>query len=325
MNKRILVIGGAGYIGSHMVKMLADLGTSVIVLDNLTTGYADAARYGKLVIGDTADRLLLERLFTEHTFSGVMHFAAFSQVGQSSQHPAMYYRNNVINTMNVLDAITSHGSPPLVFSSTAAVYGEPRQIPIPEAHPLSPINPYGNSKLMVETMLADYERAYGLRWAALRYFNAAGADPAGELGERHNPETHLIPLCLQVAADLRPHLAVYGDDYPTPDGTCIRDYVHVEDICSAHLLALRHLQAGGISRPWNLGNGTGFSVAEVLDTVRAITSAALPFEVVARRPGDPAILVANASDIQQRLGWDPRYPDLETIIRHAWQWMRNTG
>lgn len=324
MNERILVIGGAGYIGSHMVKMLAHLGASVIVLDNLTTGYADAARFGRLVIGDMADRLLLEHLFTENAFSGVMHFGAFSQVGQSIQQPAMYYRNNVINTLNVLDTAISYGCPPLVFSSTAAVYGEPRTLPIPESHPLNPINPYGNSKRMVETILADYEQAYGLRWSALRYFNAAGADPAGELGERHTPETHLIPLCLQAAAGLRSHVAIYGDDYPTPDGTCIRDYVHVEDICSAHLLVLRHLQAGGVSRPWNLGNGTGFSVAEVLNTARAVSGAAIPAKIAARRPGDPARLVADAGDMRDTLGWEPLYPDLETIIRHAWQWTCRT-
>lgn len=322
MSETLLVVGGAGYIGSHMVKMLALAGHSVVVLDNLSTGFADAARYGTLVVGDIADRPFLKTLFTKYTFSGVLHFGAFSQVNQSLRDPAGYYRNNVACSLNLLDVAVAWGTPPIVFSSTAAVYGEPHKIPIPETHPLSPINPYGESKRMVETILADYERAYGLRWAALRYFNAAGADPDGELGERHDPETHLIPLVLQTAVGLRPAISLYGNDYPTPDGTCIRDYVHVEDLCAAHLLALHHLKNGGMSRAWNLGNGAGFSVTELLATARKITGCAIPAEIAPRRPGDPARLIADASDAIRILDWTPRYPNLETIIRHAWTWTR---
>jgi UDP-glucose 4-epimerase len=317
---QILVVGGAGYIGSHMAKWLVNNGHEVVVLDNLSTGHATAARYGRFVTGDLADRAGLESLFARHTFAAVMHFGAFSQVAESMADPARYYANNVANTLNLLEVMHAHDAPVLVFSSTAAVYGDPETVSLREDHPLRPINPYGRSKRMVEEILEDYGKAYGLRWAALRYFNAAGADPDGELGEQHDPETHLIPIILQVAAGKRSELALYGDDYDTPDGTCIRDYVHVLDLCAAHVRAMEHLLAGGVSRAWNLGNGSGFSVAEVLSVARSVTGKEIPARVMPRRPGDPARLAADSAAARQLLGWETQFAELETIIHHAWHW-----
>jgi UDP-glucose 4-epimerase len=316
----ILVVGGAGYIGSHMVKYLARAGHHVVVLDNLSTGHADAVRYGELVVGDMADTELLDRLFHSHRFDAVMHFAAFSLVGESVSDPGKYYRNNVANTLNLLDAMVRHQVKHFVFSSTAATFGEPQTDRIDESHRQNPINPYGRSKLVVEHILADYDRAYGLRSVCLRYFNAAGADPEGELGERHNPETHLIPLVLQVASGRRSHIHVFGTDYETPDGSCLRDYIHVQDLCSAHQLALEWLQKHDQSQQFNLGNGDGYSVLEVITTAREVTGKEIPVLIGDRRVGDPARLIADATLAHQQLGWKPDYPNLADMIAHAWQW-----
>lgn len=320
MALKVLVVGGAGYIGSHMVKRLGQLGCTVTTLDNLSAGHRDAVLGGELVHGDIADRPLLDALFARGQFDAVMHFASFIQVGESVKEPAKYYDNNVTNTLTLLDAMRAAGVQRFIFSSTAATFGEPQYVPIDEAHPQQPINPYGRTKLMVEQVLRDYEVAYGLQSVVLRYFNAAGADPEGQLGERHEPETHLIPLVLQAASGRRPHINVFGRDYDTPDGTCIRDYIHIQDLCEAHWLAIQSLLAGKGSQAYNLGNGSGFSVQEVIDTARAITGRAIPVVDGPRRAGDPARLVADATQARVRLGWQPQYADLATIVRHAWQW-----
>ena len=320
----ILVVGGAGYIGSHMVKFLARAGYRVVVLDNLSTGHADAVRYGELIVGDMADTALLDRLFHSHRFDAVMHFAAFSLVGESVDDPGKYYRNNVANTLNLLDAMVRHQVRHFVFSSTAATFGEPRSDRIDESHPQNPINPYGRSKLMVEHLLADYDAAYGLKSVCLRYFNAAGADQEGELGERHNPETHLIPLVLQAASGRRSHIHVFGTDYDTPDGSCLRDYIHVQDLCSAHQQALQWLQEHQQSKQFNLGNGDGYSVLDVIETARKVTGKEIPVLIGDRRVGDPARLVADATLAQQQLGWKPEYPDLVDMIAHAWHWEQSS-
>lgn len=316
---KVLVVGGAGYIGSHMVKRLGQLGCTVTTLDNLSSGHADAVLAGELVVGDIADTALLHSLFERGRFDAVMHFASFIQVGESVQHPAKYYENNVTNTLNLLNAMKAFGVLRFIFSSTAATFGEPQYSPIDEAHPQRPINPYGRTKLMVEQALADYDTAYGLKSVCLRYFNAAGADPEGQLGERHDPETHLIPLVLQAASGRRPNISVFGTDYDTPDGTCIRDYIHIADLCEAHWLALQSLVAGQGSQAYNLGNGNGFSVQEVIDAAGRVTGRPIPVQYGARRAGDPARLVADARNARQKLGWQPQFPDLETIIGHAWQ------
>ena len=325
MTGSVLVVGGAGYIGSHMCKMLVQHGYDVIVLDNLSTGFRDAVRYGHLIEGDLADRILLDQVFTENSITAVLHFAALSQVGESMREPARYYRNNFVNTQNLLDAMLRHGVKTFIFSSTAAIFGEPEAPLIDEQHIRRPINPYGRSKRMVEEMLEDYDYAYGLRSVCLRYFNAAGADPEGELGERHDPESHLIPLVLQAASGRRDHIAVYGNDYPTPDGTCIRDYIHVWDLCSAHLLALEHLLTDGGSDAFNLGNGTGFSVRDVIDTARRVTGRSIPELIRERRAGDPAVLVADSQKARRELGWQPSFEGLDTIVAHAWEWERKHG
>ncbi len=325
MTGSVLVVGGAGYIGSHMCKMLVQHGYDVIVLDNLSTGFRDAVRYGHLIEGDLADRILLDQVFTENSITAVLHFAALSQVGESMREPARYYRNNFVNTQNLLDAMLRHGVKTFIFSSTAAIFGEPEAPLIDEQHIRRPINPYGRSKRMVEEMLGDYDYAYGLRSVCLRYFNAAGADPEGELGERHDPESHLIPLVLQAASGRRDHIAVYGNDYPTPDGTCIRDYIHVWDLCSAHLLALEHLLTDGGSDAFNLGNGTGFSVRDVIDTARRVTGRSIPELIRERRAGDPAVLVADSQKARRELGWQPSFEGLDTIVAHAWEWERKHG
>ncbi len=318
--KKILVIGGAGYIGSHMVQMLQDTGYQPIVLDNLSTGYADAVKTAPLVIGSLGDEAVLDGLFRDHDFQAVMHFAAFSQVGESMRDPAAYYANNTASTLTLLQAMHRHGVKRFIFSSTAAVYGHPQTQLIDESTPTAPINPYGRSKLMVEQMLADFAGAYGLRYVALRYFNAAGADPEGRYGERHEPETHLIPLVLQVASGRRENISIFGDDYDTPDGSCIRDYVHVVDLCRAHEQALRWLLADRESAVFNLGNGLGFSVQEVIETARIVTGHAIPSRLAERRAGDPARLVADSRKARSELGWAPRHGELESMIRHAWAW-----
>ncbi len=321
--KTVLVVGGAGYIGSHMVWLLGQKGVDTVTLDNLSSGHRDAVRHGQFVHGDIADRLILDKAFREHKFDAVMHFASFIQVGESMQDPAKYYQNNVVNTLNLLNAMRSHGVDKFIFSSTAAIFGEPEYTPIDEAHPKRPINPYGWSKRMVEQALDDYDRAYGLKSVCLRYFNAAGAHPDGLLGERHDPETHLIPLVLQAASGRRPHITVFGRDYDTPDGTCIRDYIHILDLAEAHWLALQHLQSAGESSAFNLGNGNGYSVESVIQAAKRVTGKAIPVQEGQRREGDPARLVANATKIKQQLGWQPAYASLEAIVEHAWQWEYN--
>jgi len=317
---KILVVGGAGYIGSHMVKMLAIAGYDVVTLDDLSNGYKDAVRYGDFVEGDIADRDLLDGLFARDKIDSVMHFASYIQVGESVAKPAMYYKNNVCNTQILLDAMVEHGVKHFIFSSTAATFGEPQYTPIDEIHPQKPINPYGHSKLMVEQILSDYDKAYGLKSVSLRYFNAAGADPDGELGERHVPETHLIPLVLQAASGRRESITIFGSDYDTPDGTCIRDYIHINDLCTAHLLGLEHLVAGGNSRAFNMGNGQGYSIREVIDVAKKVSGNDFKVVMGERRDGDPARLVADSSLLQKELGWKPKYPELDVIIQHAWEW-----
>jgi UDP-glucose 4-epimerase len=316
----VLVVGGAGYIGSHMVKMLLERGHGVTVFDNLSTGYRDAVLGGRFVQADLADAAALDALFSAQRFDGVMHFASFIQVGESMREPAMYYRNNITNTLNLLDAMRRHSVGNFIFSSTAAIFGEPEYVPIDEHHPRRPINPYGYSKSVIEQVLADYDRAYELRSVCLRYFNAAGADPDGRLGERHEPETHLIPLVLQAASGRRPHIQIFGQDYATPDGTCIRDYIHIVDLCEAHLLALERLRSGGDSVQFNLGNGSGFSVAEVIRTAERVTGKTINRIVCERRAGDPARLVADAKRARTELRWQPRFDSLDTIVQHAWAW-----
>lgn len=316
----VLVVGGAGYIGSHMVKALCESGRKVVVLDNLVSGHRDAVAEGATFVeGEMADRELLGDLFQRNEITAVMHFGAFIEVGESVRAPGKYYGNNVAATLVLLEAMVQHGVRTFIFSSTAAVYGEPCYTPIDEAHPCAPINPYGRTKWMVETILRDYQQAHDLRSVSLRYFNAAGADPGGSLAERHEPETHLIPIVLEAAAGRRPHVAVYGRDYPTADGTCVRDYVHVTDLCQAHLLALRYLEEGGSSAAFNLGNGGGFSVQEVIGTARAVTGRAIEVVDGPRRDGDPAVLVADATAARDVLGWQPAYASLEPIVEHAWR------
>jgi UDP-glucose 4-epimerase len=319
----ILVVGGAGYIGSHMVKRLGQRGCAVTTLDDLSSGHRDAVLTGDFVQGDMADTELLRGLFAARKFDAVMHFASFIEVGESVREPAKYYRNNVANTLALLAAMREAGVDRFIFSSTAAIFGSPQYVPIDERHPRAPINPYGRTKNMVEDVLSDYERAYGLRSVCLRYFNAAGADPEGKLGERHDPESHLIPLALQAASGRRAGLSVYGTDYDTPDGTCIRDYVHVSDLCEAHWLALESLRDGASSQAYNLGNGNGFSVLEVIETAKKVTGVDFAVKHEVRRAGDPPRLVADSSAIKAKLGWSPRYADLDTIIAHAWAFERS--
>jgi UDP-glucose 4-epimerase len=319
---KVLVVGGAGYIGSQMVLTLAERGHEVTVLDDLSSGHREAVLAGEFVEGSIADTTTLDRLFTGQRFDGVMHFASFIQVGESVVEPAKYYRNNLSNTINLLDAMVRHGVKRFIFSSTAAVYGEPQYVPLDEAHPRAPINPYGKTKWMVEQALQDYDRAYGLKSICLRYFNAAGADPQSRIGELHEPESHLIPLVLQAAAGDRPHISVFGNDYETPDGTCIRDYIHVVDLCTAHLLALDRLMRGGGSDAFNLGNGAGFSIREVIDTARRVANRDIPVIESARRAGDPAQLIANPARAMKELGWLPERNNLEIIVRDAWNFYR---
>ena len=318
----ILVVGGAGYIGSHMVKALLAEGYRVVTLDNLSTGYRDAVVGGEFILGDMNDRALLRAVFADHAISAVMHFASYIQVGESVTAPSKYYENNVTNTLALLDAMMEKNIRRFIFSSSAAVYGNPIRVPSDEDHPKAPINPYGRSKWMVEQILSDYETAYGLKSISLRYFNAAGADPGGQLGERHEPETHLIPLILQAASGRRPSISIFGNDYDTPDGTCIRDYVHVADLCQAHGLALQRLLQDGASGVFNLGNGNGFSVMEVIRAAREVTGKDIPLEIKSRREGDPPRLVADSTRAIQELAWRPRFASLSAIIADAWAWER---
>lgn len=319
-NKNILVVGGAGYIGAHMVRQLGNTGCGVVVLDNLSTGNRKLLQGEEFIQGNLGDPDLLDRLFAEHAFDAVMHFAAFSQVGESMHQPLAYYRNNLAETVALLDAMLRHEVKRFIFSSTAAVYGEPVAIPITEDHPCAPTNPYGNTKLAVERMLADCDAAYGFKYMALRYFNAAGADASGEIGELHDPETHLIPIVLRAADGQTDHIRVFGTDYPTTDGTCIRDYVHVNDLAQAHLLALDALLNGGESAVYNLGSSNGYSVREVIARAEGVTGKKIPVVEAPRRSGDPAILVASSDKIKRELGWTPEYDNLGKIIQTAWNW-----
>jgi UDP-glucose 4-epimerase len=320
---KVLVVGGAGYIGSHMVKKLALAGHDVITLDNLSYGYRDAVKYGEFIEGDLGDRNTLKHVFSENSIDAVMHFAGFIQVGESVQKPSMYYHNNVVNTITLLDAMLEHDVNNFIFSSTAAIFGEPDYTPIDEKHRKAPINPYGHTKLMIEQVLEDYDNAYGLHSTCLRYFNAAGADPDGELGERHIPETHLIPLILQAASGRREDIKVFGDDYATDDGTCVRDYIHINDLCDAHSLALEHMIAARQSARFNLGNGKGFSVKQVIDVAKQVSGTDFKVTTEPRRTGDPAVLVADSTLARKTLNWQPVYADLESIVETAWQWEVN--
>ena len=317
---RVLVVGGAGYIGSHMVKCLSSQGYIPVTLDNLSHGHADAVRFGELVVGDMGDRALLDRLLSEQQFKAVFHFASLIQVAESVRDPAAYYHNNFILTKQLLDALVDHGIDRFIFSSTAAVYGIPTTDLLTEDHPCHPINPYGRSKWMIEQLLQDYEVAYGLKSASLRYFNAAGADPDDRLGERHDPETHLIPRALRAAMGTGPALTINGTDYPTADGSCIRDYVHVGDLAEAHALALAHLLNGGHSCRLNLGTGHGYSVLEILDAIEHVAGSPVPRTVGPRRPGDPARLVADPTTAKRLLNWTPKRSDLAVILEDAWRW-----
>lgn len=319
----VLVTGGAGYIGSHAVLALEEAGYSVVVLDSLEYGHANILEKhtkARLVLGHTADQECLRRLFDEYDFMAVMHFAAYIAVGESVQEPAKYYRNNVLGTLSLLEAMVSAGVDKFVFSSTCAIYGPPKSVPIPEDHPTNPISPYASSKLMVEQILRDFDVAYGLRSVGFRYFNAAGADPEGRSGEDHDPETHLIPLVLLTALGHRENIAIFGTDYATPDGTCVRDYIHVSDLAQAHVLGLKYLLEGGSTEFINLGNGNGFSVKDVIETARKITGRSIPAVAKDRRSGDPAMLVGSSDRGRTLLGWKPKYPGLEDIIAHAWAW-----
>ena len=319
----ILVTGGAGYIGSHTVKLLKNAGYDVLILDNLVYGHEDLVENVlkvKLIVGELGDRLLLDKIFNDYDIEAVIHFAAYAYVGESVSNPAKYYRNNVGATLNLLEAMEAASVKNIVFSSTCATYGKPEIIPIPEHHPQNPINPYGASKLMVERMLADFSKAYDLNYVSFRYFNAAGADAQGQLGEDHNPETHLIPLVLLTALGKRDHISIFGNDYPTADGTCIRDYIHVEDLGNAHILGLEYLLNGGKSDVFNLGNGNGFSVKEVIETAKKVTGKDIKVKLGDRRSGDPAVLIGSSEKARKILNWQPKYADLATIITHAWGW-----
>jgi UDP-glucose 4-epimerase len=316
---RILVTGGAGYIGSHAVRLLIQAGHEVWVYDNLGLGHRRAVPEGRLIVGDLLDRARLESALREHRIEAVMHFAAFALVGESVADPAKYYQNNVGGSLSLLEAMRAAGVKQIVFSSTTATYGAPKKVPITEDELQFPINPYGFTKLVIERALADYAHAYGFAYAALRYFNAAGASPEGDIGEDHDPESHLIPIVLQVALGQRDQVAIFGDDYPTPDGTCIRDYIHIDDLGDAHIRALE-LLAPGQGLKLNLGIGRGYSVKEVIDACRRITGHKIPASMGPRRPGDPPELIANSTLAQKTLGWNPKYTDIETIVATAWKW-----
>ena len=316
----ILVIGGAGYIGSHMVKLLREKGESHLVLDDFSQGHREALCGSPYIEGDLGDTAILRRIFAENSIDIVLHFAAYISVGESVKDPGKYWQNNTAKVVSLLNEMQSAGVKNLVFSSTAAIFGEPQYVPVDEDHPKNPTNPYGETKLAVEKILSDFDIAYGMKSVCLRYFNASGADPSGILGEDHNPEEHLIPVALLAAQGRRQSMKIYGSDYDTPDGTCIRDYVHVMDLADAHLKAVSHLRNGGDSRQYNLGNGQGFSVKEVLETVERVVGKPLVVENASRRPGDPARLVACSDRIKSDWGWTPAIPDLETIVRHAWTW-----
>lgn len=321
----ILVTGGAGYIGSHACKALKMAGHEPLVYDNMIYGHQEAVKWGPLEIGDIADRNRLDKVIIKYQPDAIMHFAAFAYVGESVENPGKYYRNNVAGSLTLLEAARDHGIRHLIFSSTCASYGVPEIIPIPEEHLLNPINPYGRSKLMVEQMIEDFAAAHDITCILLRYFNASGADPEAETGEDHDPETHLIPLVLDAASGQREHIKIFGADYDTPDGTCIRDYIHVTDLAEAHRLSLDYLIDGGESSIFNLGNGNGFSVKNIIDKVRDITGKNVQAVEADRRKGDPPILIGSADKIKRTLGWKPKYDDIDTIIKTAWEWHKKNN
>jgi len=316
---QILVTGGAGYIGSHAVRLFLERGHSVWIYDNLVFGHRAAVPADRFILGDLNEPHRIDQVLLEKSIDAVVHFAAFAAVGESVQHPAKYWQNNVVNTLNLMECLRRHKVGRFVFSSTCATFGAPEKMPISEETPQKPINPYGMSKLTVERMLADYAHAYQWGFAALRYFNASGASADGAIGEDHTPETHLIPLVIQAAMGQRPHIEIFGTDYPTPDGTCVRDYIHVDDLAEAHLLALEKLQPGK-QMHYNLGIGRGYSVREVIAAVEAVTGKKVPIKEGARREGDPPVLVASSDKIQKELGWKPRYTDIKAIVETAWNW-----
>ncbi len=316
----ILVTGGAGYIGSHANKELTLAGYETIVLDNMSYGHEDFLKWGVYENVDLGDLDSLRKVFQKYKIEAVMHFAAFTYVGESVEDPQKYYLNNLKNTLNLLQVMNEFKIKKIIFSSTCATYGNPQEIPITETHPQDPISPYGKAKLMVEQVLSDYSSAYGLRYVSLRYFNAAGADPDGDVGERHNPETHLIPLILDAAAGKREDIKIFGTDYPTNDGTCIRDYIHVTDLADAHIKALKYLENGGMSEFFNLGNGNGFSVEEVIEEARKVTDKEIKATEADRRPGDPPVLVGSSKKARKILKWQPKYDNLTEIIKTAWEW-----
>ena len=319
----ILVCGGAGYIGSHTALELIRQGRDVIYLDNLQKGHRAAVMNDKFYEGDLRDEAFLNSVFEENDIEAVIQFAADSLVGESVENPFKYYNNNMISTLRLLEAMNRYGVKKIVFSSTAATYGEPKNIPILETDPTEPTNPYGETKLSVEKLLKWADNAYGIKYVALRYFNAAGADIEGNIGEDHTPESHLIPIILQAALGKREHISIFGDDYNTPDGTCVRDYIHVTDLADAHIKAIDYLNKGNESSAYNLGNGTGFSVKEVIETARKVTGINIKAVMAERRAGDPATLIASSEKAKKELGWTPKYGDLETIIKTAWQWHKN--
>jgi UDP-arabinose 4-epimerase len=321
--KTILVTGGAGFVGSHACKALSRAGYMPVVFDNLERGHANSVKWGPLELGDLRDEKDLQRAFKSHRPWAVMHFAAYAYVGESMAEPTKYFDNNIGGTAKLLQTCVAFACKNVVFSSSCATYGVPARLPLVEDAAQNPVNPYGYSKLVAERMLKDVEAAHGIRYVAMRYFNAAGADPDGELGELHQPETHLIPLVLFAAMGREPSIKIFGNDYPTPDGTCIRDYVHVSDLAEAHVAAIDWLQAGKPSDSFNLGNGRGFSVAEVVRTSEKVTGQSVRTELRARRPGDPAVLVSDSSKARQMLGWMPKFPELEQQIMHAWIWFRD--
>ncbi len=316
----ILVCGGAGYIGSHINKQLHNEGYETIVFDNLVYGHREAVKWGTFIQGDLKNQKEIDAVFEKYDIDAVFHFAAYAYVGESVIEPEKYYDNNVTCTLNLLRSMRKHGCHKIIFSSTCATYGEPERVPITEDMPQNPINPYGMTKLMVERIFKDYHNAYGLQFVVLRYFNAAGADPEGEIGESHNPETHIIPLVLDAASGARADIKVFGTDYDTPDGSCVRDYIHVTDLATAHLLALHHLEKGGESDFFNLGNERGTSVLEVIDSVKRVTEKEFIVTPVERRAGDPAKLVGSSEKAKRVLGWKPQFAEIDTIVKHAWKW-----
>lgn len=320
LEKYILVVGGAGYIGSHTNKLLNQKGYKTVIFDNLIYGHKSFVKWGEFILGDLNDIKLLRLVFEKYNIEAVLHFAAFAYVGESIDNPQKYYQNNVANTLNLLQAMREFDCKYFIFSSTCATYGNPEYLPIDENHPQNPINPYGQSKLMIERVLSDYSRAYGLKYVSLRYFNAAGADLDCEIGESHDPETHLIPLVLDAAIGKRDDIKVYGSDYDTRDGSAIRDYIHVTDLADAHLLALSYLQNGGKSDIFNLGNGDGYSVLEVIGVAKKVTGKEIKVTVVDRRAGDPAVLIGDAQKARNILKWAPKHYQLETIVKTAWEW-----